>query len=101
MNTPIKMRNYGRIIQDVIEYAVTLPRGERRDDLTRTLAVAMVNRNLQWNRDQDPTPNRVIRDMQALSDGRLTISEDDLSNALALRNNGAQRINKSNHHPHR
>lgn len=83
MNTPIRMRNYGRIIQDLIAYTVDLPQGERRDTLTRTLATAMANRNLMWNRDQETSVQRVIRDMQVLSDGALSLSETELTEAIA------------------
>lgn len=99
MNTPIKMRNYGRIIQDLIDYVVTLPEDEQRDQLVRTLAVAMSNRNLLWNRDQEPTPLRVVRDLEILSEGRLTISVEQLDEVLSSAKTSAQQTarNTKNH----
>ena len=43
---PIKMRNYGRIVQDTIAYATTLEPGVERDSLEIYIAQCMRQRNL-------------------------------------------------------
>jgi hypothetical protein len=65
------MRNYGRIVQDMIEYASTLETGKERDSLELYIAQCMRQRNLVWNRDQEAGLNRVREDIIRLSNGRL------------------------------
>ena len=70
-SAPIKMRNYGRIVQDMISYACTLPQGQERDSLELYIAQCMRQRNLVWNRDQEAGINRVREDIIFLSGGKL------------------------------
>jgi hypothetical protein len=69
--TPIRMRNYGRIIQDTIEYACTLTDPSERQALTVYIAQCMRQKNLIWNRDQESGIDRIKADLHILSDGRL------------------------------
>ena len=69
--TPIQMRNYGRIVQDMIGYACSLPAGQERDSLEVYIAQCMRQRNLVWNRDQEAGIQRVREDLLRLSGGRL------------------------------
>ena len=69
--SPIRMRNYGRIVQDMIHYATTLNPGEERDLLELYIAQCMRQRNLVWNRDQEAGVARVKEDIIRLSDGKL------------------------------
>ena len=69
--TPIRMRNYGRIVQDMIDYATTLPSGSERDSLEYYIAQCMRQRNLVWNRDQESGYARVREDILRLSNGKL------------------------------
>jgi len=68
---PIRMRNYGRIVQDMIAYASTLPAGKERDSLELYIAQCMRQRNMVWNRDQESGMNRVREDIIRLSEGKL------------------------------
>jgi len=68
---PIKMRNYGRIVQDMIAYASTLPAGKERDSLEVYIAQCMRQRNIVWNRDQEAGINRVKEDIIRMSEGKL------------------------------
>ncbi|MBO4250325.1 MAG: DUF4290 domain-containing protein [Paludibacteraceae bacterium] len=70
--TPIKMRNYGRIVQDMVGYAAQMNPGIERDSLEVYIAQCMRQRNMTWNRDQEVGVNRVREDIRSLSDGRLT-----------------------------
>ena len=65
--TPIQMRNYGRIVQDMI----SLPVGPERDTLEVYIAQCMRQRNLIWNRDQEAGIQRVREDLLRLSGGKL------------------------------
>ena len=69
--TPIQMRNYGRIVQDMIAYACSLPAGPERDALEVYIAQCMRQRNLVWNRDQEAGILRVREDLLRLSGGAL------------------------------
>ena len=65
------MRNYGRIVQDMIAYTSTLPAGQERDSLEVYRAQCMRQRNLVWNRDQEAGLARVKEDIVRMSDGKL------------------------------
>jgi hypothetical protein len=65
------MRNYGRIVQDMISYAATLAPGQERDSLEVYIAQCMRQRNLVWNKDQEAGMNRVREDIIRLSNGQL------------------------------
>lgn len=69
--TPIRMRNYGRIVQDMIAYASSLNPGQERDSLEVYIAQCMRQRNMVWNRDQEAGINRVREDILRLSNGKL------------------------------
>jgi hypothetical protein len=65
------MRNYGRIVQDMIAYASSLPAGQERDSLEIYIAQCMRQRNLIWNRDQEAGIARVKEDIIRMSQGKL------------------------------
>ena len=69
--TPIRMRNYGRILQDMIAYACTIENQAEREALTLYIAQCMRQKNYLWNRDQESGMARVREDIIRLSDGRL------------------------------
>ena len=70
-SAPIRMRNYGRIVQDMIAYASALPKGQERETLEVYIAQCMRQRNLIWNRDQEAGIQRVREDLLRLSGGKL------------------------------
>ena len=74
---PIRMRNYGRIIQDLITYTCTLPEGDRRNALTLYIAQCMRQKNIAWNKDADASAARIKRDIDILSNGQLKCEIDD------------------------
>ena len=81
------MRNYGRIVQDMIRYAAGLPSGDEREKLEVYIAQCMRQRNLVWNRDQESGLNRVREDIIRLSGGKLTCDSPAFT-ALMERGNG-------------
>lgn len=92
--TPIRMRNYGRIVQDMIAYAATLPMGQERDSLELYIAQCMRQRNLIWNRDQEAGMNRVREDIIRLSDGKLTCDSPAFEQILVQSNGSAVKKKK-------
>ena len=83
---PIRMRNYGRIVQDMIAYATTLEPGQERDSLELYIAQCMRQRNLVWNRDQEAGLNRVREDILRLSDGKLQCNSPAFEQMMAQPN---------------
>ncbi|MBO4665742.1 MAG: DUF4290 domain-containing protein [Paludibacteraceae bacterium] len=77
--SPIRMRNYGRIIQDTIAYACTMENASERQALTNYIAQCMRQKNLIWNRDQESGIERIKGDLHILSDGRLDAEIEALS----------------------
>lgn len=65
------MRNYGRIIQDMVSYACTLEDPREQEALILYIAQCMRQKNLVWNRDQESGMNRVREDLMRLSEGKL------------------------------
>ena len=47
---PIRMRNYGRIIQDMVAYAVSLTDTFQRQNMTIFVARCMRQKNATWNK---------------------------------------------------
>jgi hypothetical protein len=82
----IHMRNYGRIVQDMIQYAASLEPGKERDSLEVYIAQCMRQRNLIWNRDQEAGLARVKDDIQRLSNGKLTCSSPFFERIMAQPN---------------
>ena len=80
------MRNYGRIVQDMIAYATTLEPSQARDSLELYIAQCMRQRNLVWNRDQEAGLQRVREDIIRLSDGKLTCDSPAFEQMMAQPN---------------
>ena len=83
---PIRMRNYGRIVQDMIGYASQMTPGQERDSLELYIAQCMRQRNLVWNRDQEAGLNRVREDILRLSNGQLTCDSPLFAQTMAQTN---------------
>ncbi len=85
-SAPIRLRNYGRIVQDMIAYASSLPAGKERDSLEVYIAQCMRQRNLVWNRDQESGMGRIKEDIIRLSDGKLRCESKAFEQLLAQPN---------------
>jgi hypothetical protein len=96
---PIRMRNYGRIVQDMIAYAARMAPGNERDSLEIYIAQCMRQRNLVWNLDQEAGLNRVREDIRRLSNGLLTCDSPAFEQMVAQTNapivNAKKKKNKS------
>ncbi len=68
---PIRMRNYGRIIQNMVQYACTLTDVAQQQALVTYIAQCMRQKNMIWNKDQDSNWDRIRKDIATLSNGRL------------------------------
>ena len=77
------MRNYGRVVQDMITYACTIEDPRERESLEVYIAVCMSQRNLVWNKDQEVGMARVKEDIIRLSKGVLTCSSNAFERLMA------------------
>lgn len=80
------MRNYGRIVQNMIQYATSLEPGVERDSLEVYIALCMRQRNLVWNRDQEAGVQRVREDILRLSNGKLQCKSSAFERFMAQPN---------------
>ena len=67
----VRMRNYGRIIQDMVELAVEEKDVENQHAMTIYIAQCMRQKNAQWNKEQESGIHRLKEDIHALSNGKL------------------------------
>ena len=86
--TNVRMRNYGRIIQDMIQLAVVEQDVEKRQAMVIYIAQCMRQKNALWNREQESGIERLKDDIRVLSAGALTCDFpefDEMLKRLALR----------------
>ena len=102
---PIKMRNYGRIIQDMIRVAQLEPDKASREKLTIYIAQCMRQRNMVWNKDQEIGTQRIKDDIRTLSNGGLSTDFAGFDEAMSMQqrrqdfNNRNDRNNRHDNKP--
>ncbi len=70
--TPIRMRNYGRIIQDMIYVASHEQDRDAREMMTIYIGLCMKQKNIIWNKEQDTSIQRIKDDIATISKGALS-----------------------------
>ena len=84
----VRMRNYGRIIQDMVQLAVQETDMEKRQSMIVYIAQCMRQKNALWNREQESGLERLKEDIAVLSHGKLQCDFpefDEMMTRLALR----------------
>ena len=81
--TPIRMRNYGRIIHEMVRVASEEQYQEAREKMTIYIARCMRQKNTIWNKDQETGIARLREDIEILSDGRLDCNFADFEAEVA------------------
>lgn len=84
----VRMRNYGRIIQDMVQLAVNEPDVEKQQAKVVYIAQCMRQKNAIWNREQESGIERLKDDISVLSHGALKCDFpefDEMMKRLALR----------------
>ena len=79
----IKLRNYGRILQDLVSYATTITDEQQRQAATIYIARCMRQKNQIWNKDFESGIQRLKEDIYTLSDGNLDTSFPEFEEALS------------------
>lgn len=65
------MRNYGRIIEQMVHVAAEEQDENAREKMALYIARSMRQKNTVWNKDQDASILRIKDDIRTLSDGKL------------------------------
>lgn len=79
----IKLRNYGRILQDLVSYATTIADEQQRQAATIYIARCMRQKNQIWNKDFESGVQRLKEDISTLSGGKLSTSFPEFDEAMA------------------
>ncbi|MBR1933503.1 MAG: DUF4290 domain-containing protein [Prevotella sp.] len=74
--TQIRLRHYGRLVQELMEKLKTMPEGPERDELTRLTANQMKRDLMQWGHGSIDD-EKVADDMARMTDGAVQL---DLNN---------------------
>ena len=100
----IKYGHYGKIMENLIDAAVAYPEGEEKKNLTIHIANLLKTSYLLWNRDT-VADVVIIKNLEQLSDGKLTVSGDDLRDTSdILKQYKKKKTNNNNnakHHKHK
>ena len=94
--TPIRMRNYGRIIQEMVRVASEEQDREAREKMTIYIARCMRQKNTIWNKDQETGIARLKEDIAILSDGKLDCEFPDFETEVAKNPPVPQPMGKKN-----
>ena len=81
----IKLRNYGRILQDLVAYATTITDEQQRKEATIYIARCMRQKNQIWNKDFESGVQRLKEDIETLSDGQLSTDFPEFEEAMQQR----------------
>ena len=82
----IKLRNYGRIIQDLVAYVTTIADKNQREAATIFVARCMRQKNQIWNKDFESGIERLREDIETLSGGKLPTDFPEFTEALTRPN---------------
>lgn len=82
----IKLRNYGRILQDLVAYATTINDEQQRQAATIYIARCMRQKNQIWNKDFESGVQRLKEDILTLSEGKLSTSFSEFEEAMTHTN---------------
>jgi len=92
-----KYRHYGQYIQDLIDKALEMEEGEKKQEFVRIIGSYMKTAYKQWNRDHYINDESVLEDIKIITKGKLSLSEDAsfdyLKNAGGGRNDKRRKNN--------
>lgn len=86
--SPVRMRNYGRIIEDMVQLATQEQDIEKQQSMVIYIAQCMRQKNAQWNKEQGSGILRLKEDIRILSHGKLNCDFpefEELTSKLAIR----------------
>lgn len=71
-----KYRHYGKYIQDLIEKALEMEEGEKKQEFVRIIGSYMKTAYKQWNKDSYVNDDSVLEDIKIMTKGQLSLSDD-------------------------
>lgn len=71
-----KYRHYGQYIQDLINKALEMEDGPKKQEFVRIIGSYMKTAYKQWNRDHYINDESVLEDIKIITKGELSISDD-------------------------
>lgn len=97
---PVKRyRHYGQYIQDLIEKALEMEEGEKKQEFVRIIGSYMKTAYKQWNRDHYINDESVLEDIKIMTKGKLSLSDDasfDYLKNVASRSDKKRKHNNNN-----
>lgn len=74
---PVKRyRHYGQYIQDLIQQAIEMEEGEKKQEFVRIIGSYMKTAYKQWNKDHYINDDSVLEDIKIMTKGQLSLSDD-------------------------
>ena len=96
-NSEIRNRHYGRIVEEMIEHALTLEDGEEREQFIELILVQMKKNYIAWNKD-GVEDRKILEDLRIYTKGAIEISDREimLNPGNNARNNNNNKRNNNN-----
>lgn len=96
-NSEIRNRHYGRIVEEMIEHALTLEDGEEREQFIELILVQMKKNYIAWNKD-GVEDRKILEDLRIYTKGAIEISDREimLNPGNNVRNNNNNKRNNNN-----
>jgi hypothetical protein len=99
-NCEIKNRHYGRIVEEMIEHALTLEEGEEKNRFVELILIQMKKNYIAWNKD-GVEDRKIIEDLKSYTAGAIDIAGKEIrinqnNNARTFANKRGNNTNKKN-----
>ncbi len=91
-----KYRHYGKYIQDLIEKALQMEEGEKKQEFVRIIGSYMKTAYKQWNKDSYVNDDSVLEDIKIMTQGQLSLSDDASFDYLKSSSNSYRAKNRKN-----
>jgi len=89
-----KNRHYGKNVQMLIDKAVKMEDSEKKDEFVMIIAAYMKLAYRTWNKEHFVSDDVIKQDLNKMSEGQITMSEDDQINLSVSISNHNNRRNK-------
>ena len=77
LNTPVRYRHYGRILEGLIKKAMEIEEEDKKKALVRLLAIQMKKDQNNWNKD-GVEDQKIVDDLREYSNGVIDLNVEDL-----------------------
>ncbi len=99
-SSEIKNRHYGRIVEEMIEHALTLEEGEEKNRFVELILIQMKKNYIAWNKD-GVEDRKIIEDLKSYTAGAIDIAGKEIrinqnNNARTFANKRGNNNNKKN-----